>query len=261
MTDPHHVKEEDEDPFDRQNRIDWLDLEKIRKEKVLMVGAGAIGNEVAKNLALSGYRHLAIVDMDRVVPANVTRCVFFTPETAHKRERKVDAVENGLKKLAPDMMIETFDKKIQELGEDFFDGFDIIFGCLDNLQARLHVNAHACYKKIPYIDGAMDSFRGKVQTVLPPDSPCLECLTNETHSKIMELRFSCTGEDVTFVMPKIPAEVTTTSIVSAVMVREGLKISSRKMELVTPGVTFYDGKKGTMDSYETSVDPACPNHG
>ena len=77
----------------------------------------------------------------------------------------------------------------------------------------------------------------------------------------MDLRFSCTGEDITFHTPKVPAEITTTSIIGAMMVREAVKLASNKPDLITNGVTFYNGERNSMDTYEVSVDPDCPNHG
>lgn len=99
------------------------------------------------------------------------------------------------------------------------------FVCLDNLAARLHANTFCYHHYIPYIDGAIHGFIGKVQVVIAPKTPCLGCTMNKIHMKVMEKRFSCTGSDVTFFEDKLPAEITTISIVAAVQVREGIKIS------------------------------------
>src|SRR5512137_1843244 len=67
----------DTDKFERSKRIGWFNFDLITKAKVLVVGAGALGNEVIKNLVLSGYRKISLVDMDHVVYSNLNRCVFF----------------------------------------------------------------------------------------------------------------------------------------------------------------------------------------
>ena len=83
---------------------------------------------------------------------------------------------------------------------------------------------------------------------------------NKTHSKIMELRFSCTGEDVTFYEPKVAAEITTTSIVSAVQVREALKIACGERDAVMSNIFYYDGFRNVAETLEIAKNPDCPNH-
>ena len=145
--------------------------------------------------------------------------------------------------------------RIQEI--DKWD-FDIVFGCLDNISARLHVNSHARFHKIPYIDGATDGFRGKVQVILEK-GPCLECGMNSSHMKIIDERFSCTGEGTIFV-PKMAAEITTTSIIAAAQVREAMKILSGKSDSCVRNVMYYDGLSGAMIQLELSEDSSCQNH-
>lgn len=250
----------DNDLFDRAKRIDWLDFEEIKKTKVLMVGAGAIGNETGKNLALSGFEDITIVDMDYVLKSNLARCLFFSELDLQKRTMKAEAVAIGMKRIAPHISVEPIVSKIQDLGDDFIKNFDITLGCLDNVLARLHVNSHCYLHRIPYIDAAMERFAGKVQVVIPPATPCLQCGMNRSHGRIVELRFSCTGNNVSFFTPKIAAEITTTSVVSAIQVREALKIVCGQKDTVIKNVIFYNGVKNTMDVFEMSIDDDCPNH-
>jgi molybdopterin/thiamine biosynthesis adenylyltransferase len=233
------------DRFERARRIPWLNLESITKARALVVGAGAIGNEVCKNLVLSGYKNIDIVDMDRIERSNLNRCLFFTDSDAEEKKLKSDVVSEKLKLLSEDLNINSYSKKIQELPEDFLPSHDIVFGCLDNIAARLHVNAFCYHNKIPYIDGATDGFLGKVQVVIPPETPCLECTMNKTHMKVMEKRFSCTGREVTFFEDKLPAEITTTSIIASVQVREGLKVTCEKKDMLIKGIFYYNGEKNT----------------
>jgi molybdopterin/thiamine biosynthesis adenylyltransferase len=144
---------------------------------------------------------------------------------------------------------------VQEL--DAWD-FDIVLGCLDNIAARLHINSHARFYKIPYVDGATDGFRGKVQVVLE-SGPCLECGMNSSHMKLIDERFSCTGAGALFA-PKLAAEITTTSIIAATQVREAMKILSGKRDLCIMNVMYYDGLSGTMQSFEIPENGDCMNH-
>ncbi len=66
-----------EDRFSRLRLIPWWDQAKIAAYKVLVVGAGALGNEILKNLAVLGFRRVVIVDLDRIDESNLSRSVLY----------------------------------------------------------------------------------------------------------------------------------------------------------------------------------------
>jgi molybdopterin/thiamine biosynthesis adenylyltransferase len=249
-----------EDRFDRSKRIPWFDLERTSSAHVLIVGAGALGNEVVKNLVLSGVSRMTLVDMDRVVRSNLNRCVFFTPDDAREGRLKVEAVARGAKALDDQVRIETASERIEDLGEEVFSGKDAIVGCLDNLATRVHVNANAYWMRVPYVDGGTMGLMGKVHVVVPPETSCVECTLNSSHYRIIEQRYSCTGEDMTYVEPKMAAEVTTTSVVAAVQSREVMKVINGRRDLLLSNLFYYDGNRNVSDVLQVAINPDCPNH-
>jgi molybdopterin/thiamine biosynthesis adenylyltransferase len=251
----------DEDRFERSRRIGWLDMDLIGKEKVLVVGAGALGNEVVKDLVLSGYRRISIVDMDRVVLSNLNRCLFFSEQDSSAGRFKAEVVAEKAALLDPRVRVDARVSRIEELPADFIFRHGIVLGCLDNLAARLHLNAHTYPRRIPYIDGGTLGTVGKVQVVIPPETPCLQCGMNRTHMRILQKRFSCTGRDFTFFDPKLAAEITTTSVIAAVQVREALKISSGQRRLCLKNMFYYDAHRNVSDVLEVDLNPDCPIHG
>ena len=74
------------------------------------------------------------------------------------------------------------------------------------------------------------------------------------------MRFSCTGNDVVFHEPRLPAEITTTSVVSAIMVREALKIVSGRKDMVLSNSLYYDGQRNVCEELEIELNPDCPVH-
>jgi molybdopterin/thiamine biosynthesis adenylyltransferase len=224
------------------------------------VGAGAIGNEVCKNLVLSGFGNITIVDMDEIERSNLSRCLFFSDLDANQKRLKAEVVAERLKALDGDLKVSFHTKKIQNLPDNFIPSFDLVLGCLDNIAARLHLNAFCYHHKIPYIDGATDGFIGKVQVVKAPETPCLECTMNKTHMKVMEMRFSCTGRDVIFYEEKLPAEITTTSVIAAVQVREGIKISCKNENFLKNQIFYYNGQKNISEVFDIEFNPQCPHH-
>lgn len=245
----------DEDRFDRSKRVGWMDMDSIGSSRCLVVGAGALGNEVVKGLVLSGFRDITVVDMDHIVLSNLNRCLFFR-ESDVMKVNKAEILASRASELDRSCRITPRVMRIQEFNG--WGGCDIAFGCLDNISARLHLNSHCRFHGIPYIDGATDGMRGKVQVVL--NGPCLQCTMNKTHMKVIDQRFSCTDSQHVFVR-RMAAEITTTSIIAAMQVREALKIASGKEEMCICNTTFYNGETGDMFTLEAEVDPNCPNHG
>jgi molybdopterin/thiamine biosynthesis adenylyltransferase len=249
-----------EDRWERTKRIEFLDIDKIQNAKILMVGVGAIGNEVAKNLILEGFRNISIIDMDYIVRSNLNRCLFFTDLDADKKRLKAEVVAEKMMQMDPDIKVDFYTKKIEEMPEDFIPSHNVVLGCLDNVGARLHLNAHSYYNNIPYVDAATLGLVGKVQVVVPPETSCLECGMNKTHMKILEKRFSCTGTDITFFEQKMAAEITTTAIVAAIQVRETAKLVSGHSDKTIRNMFYYDGKRNVADELEIDINPDCPHH-
>ncbi len=250
----------DQARYDRSRRIKWLDLDSVFETSVLMIGAGALGNEVGKNLALSGFRKITIVDMDHVVGSNLNRCLFFTDEDVKNRCGKAEAVSRGIRRLSPEADPKPISSKIEDCPESLFNSSDVVFGCLDNVNARLHANAHAYHAGKPYIDGGIEGFLGKVMVSLPPAGACLQCGMNRSHAKVAETRFSCTGSEVVFHEPRVAGEITTTSVISAMMVREALKIVSGRRDLILANALYYDGQRNLCEEMEIDLNPTCPVH-
>ncbi|MDH3365052.1 MAG: ThiF family adenylyltransferase [Thermoplasmata archaeon] len=250
----------DGDRFDRSRRIDWLDVNAISQTKVLMVGAGALGNEAGKNLALSGFRNITVVDMDTVAVSNLSRCLFFRESDAADERFKAELVADGINGLAGGRSARAVTAPIEEAASDLFRGSDVVLGCLDNVLARTHVNGQSYRAGKLYVDGGMEGLTGRVMVVRPPDGACLQCGMNKSHAKVASLRFSCTGVETVFHEPRLAAEITTTSVLAAIMVREIAKHTSGRDDLMLSNMLYYDGKQNRMEELEISRNPDCLVH-
>lgn len=254
------VRAADDDVLDRSRRVGWLDLRSISDARVMMVGAGALGNEVGKDLALSGFRRITVVDMDHVVGSNLNRCLFFSREDARASSKKAEVVARGMSKMSGDADPVPMVSRIEEVPDRVLREQDLILGCLDNIAARVHLNSRAYSMGKMYIDGGMEGFVGRVTVVRPPKGACIQCGMNRSHAKVAEMRFSCTGREVVFHEPLLAAEITTTSVISAIMVREGLKLISGRPDMSLSNAFYYDGQRNVADEIEIPIDPRCPVH-
>src|SRR5262245_35713927 len=78
--DPESLVIDDLDRYNRLRLISWWRQDRLRAARVLVVGAGALGNEVVKNLALVGLGTIYLIDYDLVEPSNLSRSVLFRSE-------------------------------------------------------------------------------------------------------------------------------------------------------------------------------------
>ncbi len=249
----------DNDRLDRSRRIAWLDLDSVQDTRCLVVGGGALGNEVVKNLLLSGFKDIDVVDMDHVVMSNLNRCILFRECDVLNGRMKAEVIAERARDICPGSEVKAYTCRVEDFPS--LSRYDVIFGCLDNIISRLHVNSHAYHGSIAYIDGGTEGMSGRVQVVLPPSTPCLQCGMNRSHFKIMEKRFSCTGKGTSFFEPRMAAEITTTSVIAAIQVREAIKIVSGRRDDCVRNVMHYHGLSGKMQELEMEIDSRCPMHG
>jgi len=206
------------------------DLALIRRSKALVVGAGALGNEVSKNLAMMGLRLIAVLDRDIVETANLSRSVFFR-ESDHGRP-KVDVISERLRDLNPDVEILPIAGDIDAaLSMGLLQRMDVIFSCLDSRLARRSINRMCEKLAKPWVDGGMEDLLGYVAAYIPGRGPCYECtLTNLEKAMIANVA-SCRQIAVrALALGKVPTTSTMGSIVAALQVQEAMKILQGDVE-------------------------------
>ncbi|MFX0007544.1 MAG: ThiF family adenylyltransferase [Promethearchaeota archaeon] len=219
----------DSDIFDRQKRIRGWNQNKITNSTIMVIGAGAIGNEVAKNLVLIGVGKIILIDYDVINPSNLNRCILFNAEQAKKKEYKVDVVKSACKKLNPNVEILAIKEDLNDIDKALYKESDIICSCVDNIEARLEANNYAFYYEKPFVDAGIEEFFGTVQSVYSgvEDAACLQCNVSDMDLELMWKKFSCTGQEIENedgeTLGIIPAIITTTSIIGGLQSQQVLK--------------------------------------
>lgn len=164
----------DEDRYDRQRRI-WgkKGQERLQEAKILVAGAGGVGSEIIKNLALLGVGTLLIVDMDLIELSNLNRQLLFRKEDIGKFKAEIAA--KRAEELNSKIQINFYNQKLQELPNETYNTADIFISALDNIPARIFLNQKSVLLNKPMVDGGSEGFYGHVQVVLPQVTPCLLC--------------------------------------------------------------------------------------
>lgn len=189
---------------------------KLRKANALVVGAGALGNEIVKNLAWLGVGEITLVDYDEIELSNVSRGLFEKDDIGKK---KADVLAEKLGKNSPYVNIKSISKRVEECSEEQIIS-DVILSALDNMPTRVWLSAYAVSHQIPLIDGGIKEFQGRVQTYLPGRA-CLACnIPLDRYAEIMELRNPCEGYEE----GAVASFTTISSIIAGVQANEAMKI-------------------------------------
>ena len=152
----------------------------LKQSTVFIAGVGALGCEIAKDLALAGVGKLILVDLDTIETSNLSRQLLFRLEDLGKPKAEIGA--KRVKEINPDVEVEYHFTKIQELPLEMYENCDVIIAALDNVQARFDLNVIARRVKRPMIEGGTVGFEGHVQVIIPEgvrnleETACYRCV-------------------------------------------------------------------------------------
>jgi molybdopterin/thiamine biosynthesis adenylyltransferase len=149
-----------------------------------MVGAGGIGCELLKNLVLTGFGEIHIVDLDTIDLSNLNRQFLFRNEHIKKSKALVcwfhiilfastrlilalQVAKESAGKFNPNVTIEAYHDNIKDpkFNVAFFKKFQVVFNALDNLEARRHVNKMCLAAGVPLVESGTTGFNGQVQVI------------------------------------------------------------------------------------------------
>ncbi|KAJ5856569.1 Molybdenum cofactor biosynthesis MoeB [Penicillium soppii] len=162
---------------------DWIPgpetIQSLESSKIL--GAGGLGCEILKNLALSGFKDIHVIDMDTIDISNLNRQFLFRQADIGKPKAEVAAA--FVEKRVKGVTITPYVGKIQDKDEDYYMQFKIIICGLDSIEARRWINATLISmvdmedpeSLKPLVDGGTEGFKGQARVILPTLSSCIEC--------------------------------------------------------------------------------------
>jgi molybdopterin/thiamine biosynthesis adenylyltransferase len=248
-----------EDRYSRFRLIPWWEQEKISAARVLVIGAGALGNEILKNMALLGFQHVLVVDMDRIELTNLSRAILFRGKDVG--QSKADTVAAAYRELLPDATVQPLTANVvRECGLGLFTWADLVIAGLDNREARLWINRASWKTKRPWVDGAIEGINGVARVFLPGKAPCYECTLGEVDWAILQRRMSCNlllHEAHT--EGRVPTTPTISSIIAGIQVQEAVKLLHGMPTLAGKGYIF-EGLQHTSYVVDYTENPQCLSH-
>ncbi|SPO24871.1 related to ubiquitin-like protein activating enzyme [Ustilago trichophora] len=148
--------------------------------KVLVVGAGGIGCELLKNLVLTGFGNIEIIDLDTIDLSNLNRQFLFQKQ--HIKKPKSLVAKQTASSFNPLPNIVAYHANIKEprFGVAYFQSFDLVMNALDNLDARRWVNKMCIAADVPLIESGTTGFQGQVQPIRRGVTECYDCVPKPT---------------------------------------------------------------------------------
>ena len=259
MSEPIRVSHpQDEGRFDRFGLIEWWDQRRLAAARVLVVGAGALGNEIVKNVALLGVGNVLIADMDRIENSNLSRSALY--RAADNGKPKAATAARAARDLYPGMNVHAFDGNVvYDLGAGAFRWADVVIAGLDNREARLAIN-RACFRlNRPWIDGAIEHING-VARVFVPGGPCYECTMSDADWRLLQHRRSCNLlSRPEMEGGKTPTTPTVSAIIAGVQTQEAVKLL-HGLDVIAGRGWVFNGLTAKAYQVEYQRNESCYSH-
>eukprot|EP00658_Telonema_sp_P-2_P022153 TRINITY_DN18845_c0_g2_i1.p1 TRINITY_DN18845_c0_g2~~TRINITY_DN18845_c0_g2_i1.p1 ORF type:complete len:885 (+),score=270.50 TRINITY_DN18845_c0_g2_i1:192-2846(+) len=156
--------------------------DKVANLRAFVVGAGALGCEIAKGLCMLGAGTgsngaVSITDMDTIERSNLSRQFLFRAPDIDSF--KSTAAKRAMLAMNPDMKIEDYTEAVgpateteQLFGHDFWDRQDVLINALDSITARHYVDSKACLHGKPLLESGTTGVMGNFMVVLPNITAC-----------------------------------------------------------------------------------------
>jgi molybdopterin/thiamine biosynthesis adenylyltransferase len=191
----------------------------LKNKKVLVVGAGALGNFVSLGVALSGVGDIDILDFDEVDPTNLNRQILFYDAIG---KNKAEALASRILEIVPKLKIKGLTEKLDENSDYFKENKpDLIMDCVDSLAVRAIINYFGVRYKIPIVSGGTNPNSGQVVVYEPGESYCLDC------SLGVEKALGKTRTSSSCRYAPDPSVIMSNEVIGGIMVGEARKVLDR----------------------------------
>lgn len=244
----------DSDRFARARLVEGWDTERLAAATAVVAGVGALGNELAKNLALAGVGRLVLCDPDTVAVTNLSRTVLFTE--ADIGSLKSLAAAAALGPIAPGTAVDarTTDL-VSGVGLGELADVGVVLGCLDSIRSRMQLLGRATLIGAALVDGGTGGWAGDVRVRLDPDEPCFACGLTAHQRGLSDVPWSCADPP--------PAGPAASSIVATALIASWMTVAALRILLGDPPpwrLLRTDALRGHTEPVDQVRDPGCPHH-
>ena len=219
---------------------------RLKKARVLVIGAGGLGSPVALYLAAAGVGTLGIVDFDVVDVTNLQRQLLHG--TSDVGRSKLASARDRIREVNPHVDVELHETRLTSANAmEILGGYDIVVDGTDNFATRYLVNDACVLLGIPNVYGSIFRFEGQASVFSTPEGPCYRCLFPEPPPP--DSIPSCAEGGVLGVLPGIIGTIQATEAVKLVL-GIGRTLAGRLL--------LVDALTMEHRTVRLRKDPACP---
>ncbi len=260
---PERLRLASQDRFARHRLIEGFSQDIVASTRVAVVGAGALGNELVKNLLLMGIGAIDVYDFDTVELSNLTRSVFLRESDIGMN--KAEALVDRARELHPATQMRALPGPIsRSLPLSRLAEYDMLIAAVDNMEARLRLNEMALLSGSDWMNLAIDA-RSAVTEIFPfhiHDTACYACSLPGSVFERIAARYSCGGlQRASQVERKVPTTTITASSAAALACAELLRYlhQRQKLEGLLPERPLFGGYRADSAQrvYLDTVTPAA----
>jgi adenylyltransferase/sulfurtransferase len=219
---------------------------RLKRGRVLLVGAGGLGSPAALYLAAAGVGHLGLVDFDAVDVSNLQRQIIHG--TGDVGRRKTASARDRLSDVNPHVHVETYDDRLTSQNAlDIVREYDLVVDGTDNFQTRYLTNDACVILGRPNVYASVFRFEGQASVFATPDGPCYRCLFPEPPPPGSVP--SCAEGGVLGVLP---------GLLGVIQATEAIKLLAGVGETLAGRLLLVDAARMSFRTVRLRRDPQCP---
>ena len=219
---------------------------KLRRAKVLVIGAGGLGSPALSYLAAAGVGTIGIVDFDTVDLTNLQRQIIYATDDVGRP--KLEVAAERVHRMNPDVEVKLHEARLSSGNAmEILRGYDVVVDGTDNFPTRYLVNDACVMLHIPNVYGSIFRFDGQATVFCLPQGPCYRCVYPEPPPP--GLVPSCAEGGVLGVLP---------GIIGTIQATEAVKLILGKGESLAGRLLVLDAMKMRFRELKLRKDPDCP---
>ncbi|PYV04396.1 MAG: molybdenum cofactor biosynthesis protein MoeB [Acidobacteria bacterium] len=219
---------------------------KLKRAKVLCIGAGGLGSPLALYLAAAGVGRLGIVDFDVVDFTNLQRQIIH--DTSDVGRLKIESAKDTIADINPNVEVVAHETRLtSENALDIFRDYDIVADGTDNFPTRYLVNDACVLLGKPNVYGSIFRFEGQATVFYAKEGPCYRCLYPEPPPPGMVP--SCAEGGVLGVLP---------GIVGSIQALETIKLILGRGRPLIGRLLLFDALDLKFRELKLRKNPECP---
>jgi len=214
---------------------------KLKSAKVVIAGAGGLGNPASIYLAAAGVGRILNIDNDVYELSNLNRQILGWQNDIGRP--KVEAAKEKLRALNPDIEVEAVNTEITaENVCDLIRGSDVVVDAMDNWKTRFDLNSGCVECRIPLVHAGIHGLSGQITTIVPGEGPCLLCIIPRTPPEIRPF----------------PVLGATPGLFAMLQTMEVIKLILGLGKPLVGRLLLFSGEDMSFNVVQVSRNPECP---